>query len=328
MASYQPFTFGSVWDRQNLFELNKMSEAVGSFTGSALLEESYNLFDKDQAGDGSINSSTGAVNSDGFKHGTVYVKPNTNYVTNTKGAGAFYDAADKFISGVSSSNTQFKTPANAYIYRMTLGTYQLDTFMIHEGTTLKPYKPFGYEPAKLILAPELQQKINEAMDYFEDFDALTINKGKDFPLRSVQLGSQAPVAIPSIVKNVLLDATVSGAKTGRYYRVTFISNGFVQGGQPRYGITVEERRMSDGWRERYVFTYNDGNTPENQQNYNIEKTSDGIDTIIADNGEIVISLTVDRAAITASSNPTYLNLNSGASKSPSAVIDPSVYGSF
>src|SRR5699024_7464096 len=195
MASYQPYTFGSVWNYQNLAELNKMSKALGVFTGSAVLEESYNMFDKDQAGDGSISSSTGAVNSDGFKHGIVYVKPNTNYVTNTKGAGAFYDATDKFISGVSSSNRSFKTPANAYIFRMTLGTYQLDTFMIHEGTTLKPYKPFGYEPAKLILAPELQQKINEAMDYFEDFDALTINKGKDFPLRSVQLGSQAPVSI-------------------------------------------------------------------------------------------------------------------------------------
>lgn len=328
MASYQPFVFGSVYNSSYPYELTKMSKAVGAFTGSALLEESYNMFDKDQAGDGSINSSTGAVNSDGFKHGTVYVKPNTNYVTNTKGAGAFYDETNTFISGVSSSNTSFKTPANAYIFRMTLGTYQLDTFMIHEGTALKPYKPFGYEPAKLILAPELRQEINEAMNYFEDFDMLTINKGKDFPLRSVQLGSQAPVAISSIVQNVILDATVSGAKTGMYYRVTFISNGFVQGGEPRYGITVEERRMSDGWRERYVFTYNDGDTPENQQNYNQSKNSDGIDTIQADNGEIVISLTVDRAAITASSNPEFLNLNSGASNSPSAVIDPSVYGSF
>lgn len=328
MASYQPYTFGSVWNYQNLSELNKMSKALGAFTGSALLEESYNMFDKDQVGDGSIDSATGAINSDGFKHGTVYVKPNTNYVTSEKGTGAFYDETDSFISDVLSSNTSFKTPSNAYIFRMTLGAYQIDTFMIHEGTSLKPYKPFGYEPAKLILAPELRQEINSAMDYFEGFDMLTVNKGKDFPLRSVQLGSQVPVAIQSIVQDVILDATVSGAKTDMYYRLDFVANGIESNGKARYGINISELRIADGSRTRHLFLYNADDLEGNAQNANVQKTSDGIDTIIVDSGDIAVSITVDREAISNSSNPTFLNLNSGAANSPSAVIDRNVYANF
>ena len=208
---------------------------------------------------------------------------------------------------------------------MTLGVSQIETFMIHEGTELLPYKPYGVIPSPLIIAPELNDKIDAAMVLFNDVDGLTINRGKDYPLKSVHLGSQEPVEIPESVQNSILGAVVSGAKPDMYYRPTFIANGIVQGGKPRYGLSVGEYRKSDGWRTRWVFVYNDASTPENQQNYNIEKGSDGIDTIIADGGDIVVSLTVDRQAITNSTTPTYLNLNTRA---PSAIIDPSVYTSF
>ena len=324
---------GSIWNRENRNGINtnwvRLESFLKEFDGTRLMEVSYNLFDKSRAGDGSISSVDGSVNDDGFKNtGFIALKPNTTYQTTSSGAGALYGINQDFKRGLSSSITTFTTTSSEYFYRVSLGASQLDSFMIHEGDTLLPYMAYGVRPAPLIIDENLKKLIEEANETFEVIDGLTINRGKDFPLKSVQLGSQEPVEISEHAKNVILDAKVSGAKPDMYYRLTFVSNGHVQGGQPRYGITLGEYRKSDGWRERWVFTYNDANTPENQQNYNIEKGSDGIDTIIAVRDDIVVSVTVDRAAITASSNPTFLNLNSGVGNSPSAIINPSTYSAF
>lgn len=324
---------GSIWNRDNRNGINtnwvRLESFLKEFDGTRLMEVSYNLFDKSRAGDGSISSVNGSVNDDGYKNtGFIALKPNTTYQTTSSGAGALYGINQDFKRGLGSSVTTFTTTSSEYFYRATLGVYQLDTFMIHEGDALLPYMPYGVRPAPLIIDENLKKLIEEANETFEVMDGLTINRGKDYPLKSVQLGSQEPVEIAEHVKNVVLDATVSGAEPDKYYRITFVANGIVQGGEPRYGISAGEYRKSDGWRTRWVFTYNDASTPENQQNYNIEKHSDGIDTIIADRGDLVISVTVDRQAITTSSNPTFLNLNSGIGNSPSAVINPSTYTSF
>ena len=324
---------GSIWNRENRNGINtnwvRLESFLKEFDGTRLMEVSYNLFDKTRAGDGSISSVNGSVNDDGFKNtGFIALKPNTTYQTTSSGAGALYGINQDFKRGLGSSVTTFTTTSSEYFYRATLGVYQLDTFMIHEGDALLPYMPYGVRPAPLIIDENLKKLIEEANETFEVMDGLTINRGKDYPLKSVQLGSQEPVEIAEHVKNVVLDATVSGAEPDKYYRITFVANGIVQGGEPRYGISAGEYRKSNGFRTRWVFTYNDASTPENQQNYNIQKGSDGIDTIIADRGDLVISVTVDRQAITNSSNPTFLNLNSGIGNSPSAVIDPSTYTSF
>ena len=324
---------GSIWNRDNRNGINtnwvRLESFLKEFDGTRLMEVSYNLFDKSRAGDGSISSVNGSVNDDSFKNtGFIALKPNTTYQTTASGAGALYDINQNFKRGLGSSVTTFTTTSSEYFYRATLGVYQLDSFMIHEGDALLPYMPYGVRPAPLIIDENLKKLIEEANETFEVMDGLTINRGKDYPLKSVQLGSQEPVEIANHVKNVVLDATVSGAEPDKYYRITFVANGIVQGGEPRYGISAGEYRKSNGFRTRWVFTYNDASTPENQQNYNIEKHSDGIDTIIADRGDLVISVTVDREAITNSSNPTFLNLNSGIGNSPSAVIDPSTYTSF
>ena len=324
---------GSIWNRDNRNGINtnwvRLESFLKEFDGTRLMEVSYNLFDKSRAGDGSISSVNGSVNDDGFKNtGFIALKPNTTYQTTSSGAGALYGINQDFKRGLSSSVTTFRTTSSEYFYRATLGVYQLDTFMIHEGDALLPYMPYGVRPAPLIIDEELKDLIEEANKTFEVMDGLTINRGKDYPLKSVKLGSQEPVEIPEVVQNIILGATVSGAEADKYYRLTFVANGIVQGGEPRYGLTVQEHRKSDGWRTRFVFIYNDASTPENQQNYNIKKGSDGIDTIIADRGDLVISVTVDRQAITNSHNPTFLNLSSGASNAPSAVIEPSTYTSF
>lgn len=325
---------GSIWDRLNRNNINYNWETIEAilkeFDGKRLLEESYNIFNKDNVGIGSISSVDGSVQDNNYPStGFINLKPSTNYVMTSHGSGAFYDANGNFLSGINSSLTSFRTASNVYSMRVTLGSANPpESFMVHEGTALKPYVEFGFKPVPLIIAPELRAEISEAIEYFSDLDSLTLNRGKDFPLKSVKLGTQEPVEIAEHVKNVILDAKVSGAKPDMFYRITFIANGHVSNGKTLYGISLGEHRKSDGFRVRWVFTYNDANTPENQQNYNIEKGSDGIDTITAVRDDIVVSVTVDRAAITASANPTFLNLNSGIGNSPSAIINPSTYSAF
>lgn len=323
--------FRSPFDDTALNKLNLIANFVDQFDGTRLYEVSYNLFDTSRVGIGSVISSNGSIDTSqtNFRNtGFIPLEPGVNYVMSGHGMGAFYDENYDYVSGFTAGLTNFKAGDNVRYMNSTLARAQVDTFMVHAGLTLLPYKEYGIKPSKLIIAPELQDKIDDAMVIFGEIDGLTINRGKDFPLKSVQLGSQEPVEIAEHTKNVILDAKVSGAKPDMFYRITFIANGHLSNGKVLYGISLGEYRKSDGFRVRWVFTYNDANTPENQQNYNIEKGSDGIDTIMAVRDDIVVSVTVDRAAITASSNPTFLNLNSGIGNSPSAVIAPSTYSAF
>ena len=326
---------GSLWNRQNRNTINTnfviLRDFIKEFDGTRLLEVSYNLFDKSRAENGSVNNSNGEVRSDGFKNtGLISVKPNTQYTIKPNIAnGAFYNASGTYISGTTTSSANpITTPSNAAFIRMTVSTSGVDTFMIYEGTEDKPYMPFGVKPYPLLFDQEFLDEVQDAREYFENTDALGINYGKDFPLKSVKLGSQQPVAIPQIVKNVILDAKVSGAKSDMYYRLDFVANGIVSNGKARWGINLSERRISDGSLSRHVFLYNSDDLEGNTQNANVQKLSDGIDTIIVEGNDLAVSLTVDRQGISNSSNPTFLNLNSGVANSPSAVIDRSVYANF
>lgn len=161
--------------------------------------------------------------------------------------------------------------------------------------------------------------IESILEDFSNYDPRRVNQGSDFPLKSVQRGSTAPGAIPGLVRNTVLDAKVFGGKAGMYYRLTFIGNGHFSNGAERYGITVEERVKGSDTLERFVFVYNNDTIPGNQQNANFQKGSDGIDTIIVDNGEIAVSVTIDREVL---GDSDFLNINF---ISPTAVIDPMLY---
>ena len=317
---------GSLWDRTNRNGINNnwgiIESFLTKFDGTKLYEISHNIYDNRNFGQGSIDRLTGAVNSDGFVHAIVNVEPNKNYTTEASGVGAYYTASGTYISGITSSSSsrrKLTTPANAAIMKLTMATAQLNTFMVYEGWDDKPYMQYGVIPSPLITDPELLEAIDDAKNYFIDFDSRRVNQGKDFPLKSVDRGSTPAAEISERVRNIVLDAKVFGGKADMYYRLSFIGNGIVQGGAPRYGITLEERRIGSDTLERFVFVYNDATTPENQQNYNVQKGSDGIDTVIVDNGEIAVSVTIDREAL---GDSTFLNINT---TSPTAVIDPMLY---
>lgn len=156
-------------------------------------------------------------------------------------------------------------------------------------------------------------------------NSLTINRGKDYPLKSVKLEDRLAEPIQDIVQEAVLDAKVFGALIGKYYRLSFIANGYLSNGKIRYGISVEERNISDGAFVRFIFVYNDDARAGNEQNANLQQLSSGIDTIMVDNGEIAMSVTVDRSKIASSETPEFLNLSAGPGLSRTAIIDPSNY---
>lgn len=316
----------AIWTRANRNGINNnwgiIESFLKQFDGTKLYEVSYNLYDSRNLGKGSISRTTGVINDDNFSHVLIYVKPDTKYTTTPSGVGAWYGADGKYISGIessSSANRKAVSPSGAYMARITVGSTQIDGFMMYEGWDVKPYKPYGVTPSPLITDPALLEAIDDAKEYFINFDTRRANQGSDFPLKSVQRGSTPPSEISERVKNTVLDAKVFGGKADMYYRLTFIGNGHPSNGADRYGITLEERAKGSDRLERFVFEYNDDITPENQQNANVQKGSDGIDTIIVDNGEIAVSVTIDREVL---GDSTFLNINSS---SPTAVIDPMLY---
>lgn len=316
----------AIWTRANRNGINNnwgiIESFLNQFDGTRLYEVSYNLYDSRNLGKGSISKSTGAINVDNFSHVLIYVKPDTKYTTTPSGVGAWYGADGGYISAIessSSANRNVVSPSGAYMARITVGSTQIDGFMMYEGWDVKPYKPYGITPSPLITDPALLEAIDDAKEYFINFDTRRANQGSDFPLKSVQRGDTPPGEISERVKNTVLDAKVFGGKVDMYYRLTFIGNGHLSNGADRYGITLEERAKGSDRLERFVFEYNDDITPGNQQNANVQKGSDGIDTIIVDNGEIAVSVTIDREVL---GDSTFLNINSS---SPTAVIDPMLY---
>ena len=143
------------------------------------------------------------------------------------------------------------------------------------------------------------------------FDSLSMNRGKVYPLKLHQLGS-GNLRISDLHKEAILDAKVFGAIPGKVYRLAYVSNGFVRtDGEVTWGITVTEHN-EDGTEGRIVTNYID---------HPGKKGSDGIDTIIQGNDEMMFSVTVDRRVISDSNIPTHMNL----STSPNTIIDPSKY---
>lgn len=163
--------------------------------------------------------------------------------------------------------------------------------------------------------------ITTAKGYFEN------NRGVDFPLKSVIFnGSLQPVG--ERTKNVVLDAKVFGAKMDKYYRLTYISNGREEGGRERWGISLREYDKSTfattDQNYKNIFAYNSDTLPGNEGNANWERQEGDIETITVDNGEIAVSVTVDRSVIDRGEAgfTTHLSVHTD---SPTAIIDPANY---
>lgn len=297
---------GSIWDRTQLLEQNenidKTERFLSKFDGTRLLEQTANLFNKAQAGYGSVDQNTGKVNEDGFRNtGFIKVEPDTVYRMNPKmGVGAMYDENLNYVAAISTAGDTIRTTVNTRYVRISVSGSTLDTTMFYKGSTQKSYVEYGFKPSPLI------------MDDTSIKNELTINQGQIYPLKLHQLGS-GELKIAELHKNAVLDAKVYGAIPGKIYRLTYVSNGYVNSkvGGETWGITVVEMNK-DGSDERIVTNYNE---------HPGERGSAGIDTIIQYESDMVFSVTVDRKVISESNIPTHMNL----STSPNVIIAPSKY---
>ena len=182
--------------------------------------------------------------------------------------------------------------------------------MLHAGLD-------AYEAKRI--AEEALVEAGKGNGYLED------NRGVDYPIKGVTFnGDNQPIGEKT--QNAILDAKVFGAKIDKLYRITMIGNGITSNGKQRYGITLEERSRENfaetGGTNKHIFIYNNDNLSGNEGNANWQRISDGIETITVDNGEIAVSVTVDRKVITDSTYPEYMNVNTD---SPTSIIDPSNY---
>lgn len=152
------------------------------------------------------------------------------------------------------------------------------------------------------------------------------NRGFEYPLRNVMFRNEVGI-ISDAAKSAILDAKVFGAKIGFYYRLTMIANGYESNGKERWGITVEEREINNfdttGGSGKIIFTYNNDELIGNEGNANYQPGSDGVDTITVDNGDVAVSVTIDRKVISNTGQGLFLNL--GVTHAPTAIIDPSNY---
>lgn len=300
---------GSIWDRENRNGINQnwgeiedglntLISFTEGFDGSKLLERTANLFNKNEAGYGAVHSASGEVRNpdDGFRNtGFIKVDPHTTYRMNpTMGLGAQYDGNFNYVAPISTSGDTIHTHANTRYVMVSVSAAQIDTTMFYKGSGYKSYEPYGFRPSPLTTS-----------------NALTINRGADFPLLPNGWNKQNSGTINEVAKNAILDAEVFGAIPGRIYRVAFIANGHLRDNVPHYGITIQEEDLNTG-AIRIVNNYiTDAGV----------KRSNGIDTITQGNDEMMFSVTVDRKVISDSSTPLFLNMN----HSPAAYIDPNRY---
>jgi hypothetical protein len=123
-------------------------------------EETANLFNKN-----ATNSANGYVADARLNGGTVESNSNCNvseyisvdgattYTMSGFYAGwssslAYYDTSQSIISYQLYENKSvltFTTPANAAYIRITISKPDIDTTIINEGSTAKPYEPYGYK---------------------------------------------------------------------------------------------------------------------------------------------------------------------------------------
>src|SRR5699024_279476 len=212
----------------------------------------------------------------------------------TMGLGAMYDRDYNYVGEINTSGDTIRTTDDTRFIRVSLSSSQIDTTMFYKGSEYKSYEPYGFRPSQLTAS-----------------NALTINRGADFPLLPHGWNKQNSGTINEVAKNASLDAEVFGAIPGRIYRLAFLANGHLRDNVPHYGITIQEEDLNTG-------------TIRIVNNYHTDpgvKRSNGIDTITQGNDEMMFSVTVDRKVSSDSVTTTFLNMQ----HSPASYNDPNRY---
>ena len=130
------------------------------------------LFDKSTAISGKYISDTDGKELDGegtYASDYIAVSGLSNIIcSDTKSSAwmAFYDAEKTYVSGRNGYGAPIPVPENAFYARFTIANDSIGSFMLNEGSILKPYEPYtGGQPSP---NPDYPQPITSAGKYNED----------------------------------------------------------------------------------------------------------------------------------------------------------------
>ncbi len=154
----------------------------------------------------------------------------------------------------------------------------------------------------------------KTVDPLTNFDALTINKDKDYPMKAVSRGGTAPSDVHPVWNAGLVGARIEDVEADTAYRMAYYGNG--NGGN--YGVTVYKMPMSDLTAQTLVVTSTASPA------FQFDRAAGGIQmrtAIIAESIRLTLVVDVDQlppdGTFVTSLNPTHNGYNS--------IIDPSCY---
>lgn len=156
-------------------------------------------------------------------------------------------------------------------------------------------------------------------------DALKVNSGKAFPLRSMSRGGVSSPANANF-NNFLLDVRVLGAKKGKLYRVAYFQNGATLDGEAANDWIIEEHDaatyVSEGNSPLNIISYQKTTHGEQQQ---VDR-SGGVQTVVLTSllyPEYQVAITLDAAKLPAAGLA--VNAIASGSQAYSWIVDTSAY---
>lgn len=151
-------------------------------------------------------------------------------------------------------------------------------------------------------------------------DSLSINKGKNYPLRQMTQGG-VTAAVHPVLNSFLLNCEVLGADPAKYYQIAFQKNGAPLFGDYTYGWIIYEADRSTFADVREVVTIHNYSDPAPD----IDRAG-GIQTLVVtpkNRPEMRIKLTVDAASLPPLG--TAIDANSTGARAKTWIVDTSRY---
>src|SRR5699024_4282084 len=145
-----PSLYDRVWRNNENINWATIEKFINEFDGEQLVEQTYNLFNKNDVVQGTISQKNGELEESGFwSSNYIEVVPNSPIqIKPSVGSTAVYDENFKFITGFGSdAQMPFILPSNAKYIRTTMGSASLDGKYVYIGADDRPYIEYGFKYA-------------------------------------------------------------------------------------------------------------------------------------------------------------------------------------
>lgn len=163
----------------NFRGIERIEDFLKSFDGRQMIQQSYNLFNKDTVTIGQIVPSTGNIGSGNYYVSDfIPVTPGRRLqIKPTIGVTAIYDNELNFIESVSSSDFPYMLPPGARYIRTQMSQPSLDDKYVYLGDQDLPFVEYGwdYMPEFVEFVKNIAGKSEE--DYINLFNPETVVEG-------------------------------------------------------------------------------------------------------------------------------------------------------